>query len=103
EDGIRDFHVTGVQTCALPIFPAACRGFQISLLTPPVMAFMFILAANSRIRFRVDAGNIAYSFSCATLALYDRMKLLCITLSTVRSEERRVGKEWMFWMWLCCC
>src|SRR5690606_39436798 len=23
EDGIRDFHVTGVQTCALPIFLAA--------------------------------------------------------------------------------
>src|SRR5690606_40893570 len=23
EDGIRDFHVTGVQTCALPIFEAA--------------------------------------------------------------------------------
>src|SRR5690606_26887314 len=23
EDGIRDFHVTGVQTCALPIFPVA--------------------------------------------------------------------------------
>src|SRR5690606_40147269 len=23
EDGIRDFHVTGVQTCALPIFRAA--------------------------------------------------------------------------------
>src|SRR5690606_40948107 len=23
EDGIRDFHVTGVQTCALPIFPSA--------------------------------------------------------------------------------
>src|SRR5436309_10854137 len=23
EDGIRDFHVTGVQTCALPIFGAA--------------------------------------------------------------------------------
>src|SRR5690606_40934855 len=22
EDGIRDFHVTGVQTCALPILPA---------------------------------------------------------------------------------
>src|SRR5690606_40892598 len=27
EDGIRDFHVTGVQTCALPIFTAlACGG-----------------------------------------------------------------------------
>src|SRR5690606_23235989 len=25
EDGIRDFHVTGVQTCALPIFRAVVR------------------------------------------------------------------------------
>src|SRR5690606_41161794 len=25
EDGIRDFHVTGVQTCALPIFDAVVR------------------------------------------------------------------------------
>src|SRR5690606_39631139 len=25
EDGIRDFHVTGVQTCALPIFPPSPR------------------------------------------------------------------------------
>src|SRR5690606_40189244 len=25
EDGIRDFHVTGVQTCALPIFRPATR------------------------------------------------------------------------------
>src|SRR5690606_40948315 len=24
EDGIRAFHVTGVQTCALPIFPPCC-------------------------------------------------------------------------------
>src|SRR5690606_40425740 len=26
EDGIRDFHVTGVQTCALPICPAVSAG-----------------------------------------------------------------------------
>src|SRR5690606_39304158 len=25
EDGIRDFHVTGVQTCALPILQSDCR------------------------------------------------------------------------------
>src|SRR5690606_40799769 len=25
EDGIRDFHVTGVQTCALPIYEELCR------------------------------------------------------------------------------
>src|SRR5690606_37375161 len=30
EDGIRDFHVTGVQTCALPIF----GGFGLSAETP---------------------------------------------------------------------
>src|SRR5690606_39652429 len=28
EDGIRDFHVTGVQTCALPIFIARFYEFQ---------------------------------------------------------------------------
>src|SRR5690606_41054690 len=28
EDGIRDFYVTGVQTCALPIFGEACAGDQ---------------------------------------------------------------------------
>src|SRR5690606_40591392 len=26
DDGIRDFHVTGVQTCALPIFPDTRNG-----------------------------------------------------------------------------
>src|SRR5207302_7312648 len=26
EDGIRDFHVTGVQTCALPIYLTTCEG-----------------------------------------------------------------------------
>src|SRR5690606_19080367 len=30
EDGIRDFHVTGVQTCALPIFiPVQCEYFAL--------------------------------------------------------------------------
>src|SRR5690606_40227027 len=28
EDGIRDFHVTGVQTCALPIFPPPALQWQ---------------------------------------------------------------------------
>src|SRR5690606_41037576 len=28
EDGIRDFHVTGVQTCALPIFDIWSRGYE---------------------------------------------------------------------------
>src|SRR5690606_40045674 len=37
EDGIRDFHVTGVQTCALPIFPGvtdAAEAFRDNLQVP---------------------------------------------------------------------
>src|SRR5690606_39460234 len=31
EDGIRDFHVTGVQTCALPILPPLSHAFRLGL------------------------------------------------------------------------
>src|SRR5690606_40877461 len=39
EDGIRDFHVTGVQTCALPIFhagaaPSACPAPRVPAAVP---------------------------------------------------------------------
>src|SRR5690606_39326941 len=34
-DGIRDFHVTGVQTCALPISPAFSGGCSPSKVQPP--------------------------------------------------------------------
>src|SRR5690606_40651776 len=35
EDGIRDFHVTGVQTCALPISPPAGRAPSAARRSPP--------------------------------------------------------------------
>src|SRR5439155_18832991 len=70
EDGIRDGHVTGVQTCALPIsrrrsFPASGR------------------RSGPRGR-RVRAGREARS--AARVRSRERR-------STARSEERRVGKE----------
>src|SRR5690606_40840922 len=36
EDGIRDFHVTGVQTCALPILAQSAQkmGFKVAILDP---------------------------------------------------------------------
>src|SRR5690606_40956173 len=37
EDGIRDFHVTGVQTCALPIWPTACSFICTTRLPEPVV------------------------------------------------------------------
>src|SRR5690606_40429531 len=35
EDGIRDFHVTGVQTCALPILAISAAGLPSNLLAAP--------------------------------------------------------------------
>src|SRR5690606_39440996 len=35
EDGIRDFHVTGVQTCALPIFPMLVLLMAIAFVVVP--------------------------------------------------------------------
>src|SRR5690606_40558288 len=72
EDGIRDFHVTGVQTCALPIFiqgwslPPVARwlGLQVPMRHgPPVQLEISSL-------HHVDGDIVDY-----------------------RSEERRVGKE----------
>src|SRR5436309_11608164 len=63
EDGIRDFHVTGVQTCALPIFNWQAQRMAQSLsqtrtvLTPETRQGIF--------RFMVGAAN-APSFVSAT-------------------------------------
>src|SRR6266511_5243696 len=43
EDGIRDFHVTGVQTCALPIFIGAGEKLA-EVLLAPVLIRWFDLA-----------------------------------------------------------
>src|SRR5207248_6800409 len=89
EDGIRDRTVTGVQTCALPIFwmPDAdgitllkewATGGQ---LTMPVI----MMSGHGTIDTAVEATRIgAMDFLEKPIAL---QKLLA------RSEERRVGKE----------
>src|SRR5439155_12056749 len=70
EDGIRDGHVTGVQTCALPI-------------CPEVLCYW---ASGSRSKVLRDWwGSASEDFGTieAILAL----------VAGIRSEERRVGKE----------
>src|SRR5207237_2870645 len=69
EDGIRDSSVTGVQTCALPIFLAPSA----DQTTQPVNSV---------------------SGSCIGTTRKSPVSGLMITEATVqRSEERRVGKE----------
>src|SRR5699024_12226779 len=92
EDGIRGRNVTGVQTCALPIFVGESGSGKSTLLS----------AISGRLM--PDSGVVNYiSESGESQDLYrqseaDRRKVL----RTERSEERRVGKEgnsraWQVW------
>src|SRR3712207_9535306 len=80
EDGIRDIGVTGVQTCALPIYPS----FRTILLRT--------LSVASGVTVAVLL--IAYPFSyLITFVFPARRQLLYFLVLVTRSEERRVGKE----------
>src|SRR5690606_41072716 len=84
-DGIRDFHVTGVQTCALPIFLLSLSGS----------------AARAAAYSSVDGGG-AESTARRTgdqdqgrrRAFGDGGEGGIRTPGPGRSEERRVGKAW---------
>src|SRR5439155_5196041 len=70
EDGIRDGHVTGVQTCALPIFRALAT------------------AAATPLTLGTGAGR-----STVTIGSGGSVRGINGRIDLIRSEERRVGKE----------
>src|SRR5690606_41080534 len=82
EDGIRDFHVTGVQTCALPIWREDVVGGR-----PEARPYVggrlagHLLEVLAELGGRVAPGEV-------------RVRLVEADLGQGRSEERRVGKEW---------
>src|SRR5690606_40091190 len=86
EDGIRDFHVTGVQTCALPILNI----FQIR--DPHLKTKIYhIIQINS-----VENLFIHYldSFKAGiSNKILNSFPLKSYWIFYGRSEERRVGKE----------
>src|SRR2546430_10436259 len=81
EDGIRDLTVTGVQTCALPIFRSGTTA-----ATPQELRFLsqYLLRPEGRsaIFRRAKAGPVMHY--CRPASAY---------VAVARSEERRVGKE----------
>src|SRR5256885_4671981 len=79
EDGIRDYKVTGVQTCALPICLVGVHGRSAARL--PQLA---ILAATQR----GGRPRLAPATRCAAALRHKRQER-----PHDRSEERRVGKE----------
>src|SRR5690606_39537555 len=85
EDGIRDFHVTGVQTCALPISAAVVRTTpqQYRSTHRPSTAPVCRRPNAQLTRLRPAAyPRTSHSRSAARLSL----------ARIIRSEERRVGK-----------
>src|SRR5207244_5365310 len=81
EDGIRDDLVTGVQTCALPIYLKAAAGFQIAEQA------VHLGVAIQTCQLLADIVSEEFDFGSS-----DRFGVM-------RSEERRVGKEWRSRTW----
>src|SRR5256885_7379247 len=79
EDGIRDYKVTGVQTCALPIY---LDGERVDDVTKhPAFVEPIRRIAETYDRAKAAAGEPALTFADQA------------TGARHRSEERRVGKE----------
>src|SRR5690606_40610005 len=80
EDGIRDFHVTGVQTCALPISTkddlAAAQGKRVRDVIAPTLRVLFC---------GINPGLYTAWIGCHFAGPSNRFW-------PARSEERRVGK-----------
>src|SRR5690606_40492316 len=82
EDGIRDFHVTGVQTCALPILARNLTD-GVPMATP-----VFDGATEAEIKRMLELADLPQS---GQTILHDGRT--GEPFERPRSEERRVGKE----------
>src|SRR5690606_40598274 len=93
-DGIRDFHVTGVQTCALPIYEVGDRVPFVPGTGSAKLDETLELTAAAR-----DAGADAvlvitpYYARPTQEALYAWYSTVAREFPDLRSEERRVGNE----------
>src|SRR5256885_8511326 len=83
EDGIRDYKVTGVQTCALPILEV-------------LGAMNGDVAASEKVAIR-KSGTLIGDIRTAGIVIdddaYFKGKIDIVAPEHLRSEERRVGKE----------
>src|SRR5256885_12019491 len=83
EDGIRDYKVTGVQTCALPIFLEQEKS-QVDALERLIKTEKEALDIARGVDTRLLSSDLAWAEFRAALLKEG---------AGTRSEERRVGKE----------
>src|SRR5690606_40148719 len=91
EDGIRDFHVTGVQTCALPILSfwhqeCYCQGGKRQFNR------LVLVVPRRRLGSQGAVGDAGTAIGLV-VAVQDFFPVARLR-NAERSEERRVGKEW---------
>src|SRR5207302_8205150 len=89
EDGIRDFHVTGVQTCALPIFDRHPR--------------LAVVLAHGGGSLPFIAARMGHAYEvrreCREAIAERPSSYLRRLYFDTRSEERRVGEEVRYRWW----
>src|SRR5690606_40800647 len=92
EDGIRDFHVTGVQTCALPIFNFQRKATNFA----PIARFEYVFSNSKRLSFNYNGRPTEPGYS-QLQPVRDisnpQFPVVGNPELAARSEERRVGKE----------
>src|SRR5690606_40120607 len=94
-----DFHVTGVQTCALPIWTAAGPLLDVRGLRTWFFTSGGVVKAVDGVDLTVGRGEVlglvGESGSGKSVTFLSVMRLVDAPGRIVdRSEERRVGKEW---------
>src|SRR5690606_40537472 len=92
EDGIRDFHVTGVQTCALPIFVQA---LHVQLGEGGTTAFSTDRStARAALVFHRDGRFVDLGVEISRYGIAFGVHHVDVAVHVAhRSAERRVGKE----------
>src|SRR5436309_3595353 len=115
EDGIRGFHVTGVQTCALPILRRRCRAWSNPTSAIPFgeahdeaeVGFgqarhrrLIAVALNTVPELALFLDRQARQLRDLAQIRRERTRLTLARSMPSRSEERRVGKECRAgWTW----
>src|SRR5690606_39861641 len=92
EDGIRDFHVTGVQTCALPIY-TTLLSLEVGPASHQTCTHVLELGQLDLQLALMGARPLGKDVQNQTGAVQHSTGQRSLEVALLRSEERRVGKE----------